>query len=94
MRELPPTTEHLGSRGFFPHHEMFILVMTMAVIYSLIIPRLASRIDSGALMAVIVVLLVLPVGLAASPIAYVLSKAIFRGEQQEEEEEEEEEPKS
>lgn len=87
-------TEHHGSRGFFTHLEMFILLMIMAVIYSLIMPRLASRIDSGALIAVIGVLLILPVGLVASPITYVIFTALSREEPEEEEEEGEEEPKS
>ncbi len=91
MRDLPAMTENHGSRGFFTHLEMFILIAIMAVIYSLIIPRLAVRIDSGALVAVIGVLLVVPVGLVASPIAYVLFTAIYRDKQ---EEEGEEEPKS
>ena len=84
-------TENHGSRGFFTHQETFILLIIMAVIYSLIIPRLAVRIDSGALVAVIAVLLIVPVGLVASPIAYVLWTALSREKQ---EEEGEEEPKS
>ena len=83
-------TENHGSRGFFTHLEMFILLAIMAVIYALIIPQLARRIDSGALIAVIGVLLVVPVGLVASPIAYVLWTALSREEQQQEEEGEEE----
>ena len=81
-------TENHGSRGFFTHQETFILVIIMAVIYSLIIPRLATRIDSGALIAVIAVLLVVPVGLIASPITYVIWTALSRDKQEEEEEEE------
>ena len=91
MRELPAMTENHGSRGFFTHQETFILVIIMAVIYSLIIPRLARWIDSGALLAVVGVLLIVPVGLVASPIAYVLWTALSREKQ---EEEGEEEPKS
>ncbi len=91
MRELPAMTENHGSRGFFTHQETFILVIIMAVIYSLIIPRLAMWIDSGALLAVVGVLLIVPVGLVASPIAYVLWTALSREKQ---EEEGEEEPKS
>ena len=93
MRELPAMTEHHGSRGFFTHQETFILLMIMAVFYALIIPRLARWIDSGALIAVVAVLLVVPLGAIASPIAYVIWTALSRDKQQEEEEGEEE-PKS
>ena len=88
MRDLPAVTEHHGSRGFFTHQETFILLAIMAVFYALIIPRLARWIDSGALIAVVAVLLVVPLGAIASPIAYVLWTALSREEQEEEGEEE------
>ena len=60
-------------------------VVFIAVIYALLVPRLTRWIDSGALVAVVCVLLSLPIFLASYWLADVLTGLTSREDREEEE---------
>ena len=76
---------NLGSRGFMTMGAQILGLVLIGVIYAILLPLLTRWIDSGALVAVVCVLLFVPIFMSSYWLADVLTGFTSREEREEEE---------
>ena len=81
----PPMPENHGSKGFMNFRAEILGLVFLGVTYSILVPVLIRRIDSGAIITVVCVLLFLPLFVASFWLADVLT-GFDSGKEREEEE--------